>query len=237
MMYNRSAIIGVRKVVILVVKERVSAEERAYRYIKAQIINKKLLPNQQIVEMDVAEESGLSRTSIRSAIRRLHYEGLAIIRPNRGAVVVSLSMSEIKDIFACKRLLETEAIKLATSRISITSLKRMKEILTLEPETFHNKDFNAFLELNTEFHMLIAQASGNSCYIKYIKALLTKSNVLLIFYDDFMTTSLEESDAHREHMQIYEALRSHNLERCVKAMFAHSDTTYETVSIHKQLSE
>lgn len=210
-----------------------SAEEQAYRYIKAQIINKKLLPNQQIVEMDVAEESGLSRTSIRTAIRRLHYEGLALLRPNKGAVVVSPSLNEIQDIYACKRLLETEAIKLAATKISSAALKRMEELLALEPETFHNKDFNAFLNLNTEFHMLIAQASGNSCYVKYIKELLTKSNVLLIFYDDFMTTSLEESDAHREHIQIYEALCARDAERCANEMFAHSDTTYETLSIHK----
>ncbi|MDY4009889.1 MAG: GntR family transcriptional regulator [Candidatus Limiplasma sp.] len=214
-------------------RQHVSAEEQAYRYIKAQIINKKLLPNQQIVEMDVAEESGLSRTSIRTAIRRLHYEGLALLRPNKGAVVVSPSLNEIQDIYACKRLLETEAIKLAATKISSAALKRMEELLALEPETFHNKDFNAFLNLNTEFHMLIAQASGNSCYVKYIKELLTKSNVLLIFYDDFMTTSLEESDAHREHIQIYEALCARDAERCANEMFAHSDTTYETLSIHK----
>lgn len=215
-------------------KERISAEEQAYRYIKSQIINKKLLPNQQIVEMDVAEESGLSRTSIRGAIRRLHYEGLAVLRPNRGAVVVSPSMNEIQDIYACKRLLETEAIRLAATRISDSALKRMEELLALEPDTYHNKDFSAFLQLNSEFHMLIAQASGNSCYVKYIKELLTKHNVLLIFYDDFMATSFEESDAHREHLRIYEALCAHDEQRCVNEMLTHSDTTYETMSIHKQ---
>ena len=215
-------------------KRRVSAEEQAYRYIKELIINKKLLPNQQIVEMDVAEESGLSRTSIRSAIRRLHYEGLAVLRPNKGAIVVSPSINEIQDIYACKRLLETEAIRLAASRITEPTLKRMEALLEMEPATFHAKDFNAFLNLNTEFHMLIAQASGNSCYVKYIKELLTKSNVLLIFYDDFMVTTLEESDAHREHLSIYEALRAHDEERCVNEMLAHSDTTYETLSIHKE---
>lgn len=213
------------------VKGRISAEEQAYRYIKNKIINKQLRPLEQIVEMDIAEQSGISRTSIRAAIRRLGYEGLADIRPNKGAFVVNPSPREIRDIFACKRLLETEAIRLACHRITKEELSAMESLVTSEPQTFYEKDFNAFLSINTQFHMIIARASQNLCYAKYIDELMTKSNVFLIFYDDFMFTSFDESDAHKEHCSIYEALCQGDEERCVSEMRRHSDTTYETLSI------
>ena len=210
---------------------KISAEEAAYRYIKNKIINKELRPYEQIVEMDIAEQSGISRTSIRSAIRRLGFEGLADIRPNRGAFVVNPSPNEIKDVFTCKRLLETEAIRLASRQITQEDLLQMERLLNTEPQTFYEKDFNAFLSLNTQFHMIIAKASQNLCYAKYIEELMTKSNVFLIFYDDFMLTTFDESDAHKEHLSILDALRLGDEARCVEEMARHSDSTYETLTI------
>lgn len=208
-----------------------SAENQAYFAIKNKIINKELRPMEQIIEMDVAEESGLSRTSIRSAIRRLAYEGLVTIRPNKGAYVVNPSSKDIKDVFACKRLLEVEAIRLACSNITKEQLSLMNEIISDEPQAFYAKDFIGFLDLNSKFHMIIAEASQNACYVKYIQELITQSNIFLIFYDDFMVTSFEESDAHIEHKSIYEALLLHDEKRCVEEMRQHSDTTFETLGV------
>ncbi len=213
-------------------QSRISAEEAAYLYIKNKIINKELRPAEQIVEMDVADASGISRTSIRSAIRRLGYEGLLVVRPNRGAYVANPSLEELRDIFACKRLLETEAIRLASHQITQIQLQQMEQLVNKSPQSFYEKNFSAFLALNKEFHMIIAQASQNLCYIKYIDELLTKSNVFLIFYDDFMLTSFDESDAHKEHCSILSALQQKNENLCVDEMRRHSDSTYESLIIH-----
>ena len=77
--------------------------------------------------------------------------------------------------------------------------------------------------------MIIAKASNNSYYTHYIDELMTKSNVFLIFFDDFMSTTFEESDAHKEHLAILQALQEHDLERCVKEMAWHGENTYETL--------
>lgn len=209
----------------------ISAEEQAYRYIKNRIINKELHPMEQIVEMDIANQSGISRTSVRAAIRRLGYEGLATIRKNKGAFVVNPSKREMCDIFSCKCLLETEAIRLACHRITKDELGKIEQLLYNEPQTFYEKDFNAFLALNFQYHMIIAHASQNACYEKFIDELMTRSNVFLIFYDDFMRTSFDESEAHKEHCSIFEALCQGDEHRCMEEMRRHSDTTFETLSV------
>lgn len=206
-----------------------SAEDRAYSYIKQKIISKELLPLEQIVETEIAFQTGISRTPIRSAIKKLGYEGLLTIKPNKGAFVVSPSAKEVRDIFACKKLLETEAIRLACENITDRELKQMEKLVKQEPIAFKEKDFSSFLNNNYNFHMTIAKASNNSYYTHYIDELMTKSNVFLIFFDDFMSTTFEESDAHKEHLAILQALQEHDLERCVKEMAWHGENTYETL--------
>ena len=213
------------------VKKTLSAEDRAYDYIKQRIISKELLPLEQIVETDIAMQTGISRTPIRRAIKKLGYEGLLTIKPNKGAFVVSPSAKEVRDIFACKKLLETEAIRLACANITEKELKKMEKLIDQEAAVYAKKDFGRFLANNHSIHMIVAQASGNLYYARYIDELMTKSNVFLIFFDDFMTTTFEESEAHREHLAILQALRDRDVDRCVKEMAWHGDNTYETLQV------
>lgn len=175
----------------------------------------------------------VSRTPIRSALQKLGYEGLVTIKPNKGAFVMSPSPKEVLDVFECKKLLEIEAIRLACKNITNEELDEIEALIGEEPETFENKDFIKFLNVNQEIHMKVARASKNSYYIKYINELITKSNVYLIFFDDFMVTNFEESDAHKEHRRILSSLRDRDLERCVKEMAIHSENTYETLLINR----
>ncbi len=213
------------------VKKVISAEDRAYNYIKQRIINKDLLPMEQIVETDIAAQTGISRTPIRSAIKKLGYEGLLTIRPNKGAFVVSPSAKEVRDIFACKKLLEVEAIRLACGRITERELQRLEQSIERARQAYQHKDFSDYLSHNYDIHMIIANASGNQCYSRFIGELMTKSNVFLIFFDDFMYTTVEESEAHLEHLAILQALRDGDMDRCVREMTRHGDNTYETLQV------
>lgn len=217
--------------VVYVSRTKMSAEQKAYQYIKHKIVTKELLPSEQIVELDICEQAHLSRTPVRSAIKRLSYEGLTVIKPNRGAFVVSPSAKEVRDVFDCKKLLETEAIRLASSRITERELKEMEKLILQEPAAYEKKDFSYFLSLNQKIHMIIASASGNTFYEKYIDELITKSNVFLIFFDDFIVTSFEDAESNREHHRILEALRDHDKERCILEMTKHSDNTFETLVV------
>jgi len=211
-------------------------EERIYELIKMKIIKRELFPGCQIRESQLAESTGISRTPIRAALKKLSYEGMVNIIPNRGAFVSNPSIEEIKSVYECKKLLESAAIKLACINITHEQLNRMEELLHNNVEAHMQKDLFKFMKANDEFHMIIAKASKNICYEKYIGELIAKSNVYLIFYDKFMFTSPEDSYALKEHRNILDSLKARDVDKCVEAIERHNQITLDELGLNGIIS-
>jgi DNA-binding GntR family transcriptional regulator len=208
-----------------------NAEERAYQFIKNKIIALELSMNEQIVEAQIVKQMGISRTPVRAALKRLHYEGLVNIIPNKGAFVTQPTYKEVKDVFECKMYLETHAIKIACSKITQEDIEELEKLIDEEKVTHENRDLKRFIDINYKFHMIIAKATQNQYFEKYISELMNKSNIHLIFFDDFRITPLEEAEAYREHRRILDALKEGNEEKCIKEMSKHIDNTFVTLDI------
>lgn len=207
------------------------SEDYIYNLIKDNIVKKKLFPNGQIVEAQLVKETGISRTPIRTALKRLSYEGLVTIIPNRGAFVSSPTAEEIRDVYECKKLLETAAIRLACQNITEEQIEQMEMLQRKEIEAHARKDLDQFIEMNDRFHLMIAEASGNMCYEKFIAELIAKSNVYLIFYDNFMFTPTDDSHALKDHDLILKALKARDAEGCVRAIERHNQITMDQLSL------
>jgi len=207
------------------------SEDYIYNLIKDNIVKKKLFPNGQIVEAQLVKETGISRTPIRTALKRLSYEGLVTIIPNRGAFVSSPTAEEIRDVYECKKLLETAAIRLACQNITDEQIEALEALQRKEVEAHARKDLDQFIEMNDRFHLMIAEASGNMCYEKFIAELIAKSNVYLIFYDNFMFTPTNDSHALKDHDLILKALKARDAEGCVKAVERHNQITLDQLSL------
>lgn len=208
------------------------SEDYIYDLLKNKIIKKELFPNSQLVEAQLVEETGMSRTPIRMALKRLSYEGMVNIIPNRGAFVSSPTLDEVKSVYECKRILEAAAIRGACDHISEEQLHELEEFQQREIEAHKHKDLFAFIEMNDKFHLTIAKASGNIYYEKYIAELIAKSNVYLIFYDNFMFTPTDDSHALKDHVEIIKALRARNKEVSVAAMERHNQVTLDQLSLN-----
>ena len=85
----------------------VSAQQ-VYDYVKNQIIKKQLFPGTQIIEEDLAFAMQTSRATVRKALTRLHYEGLADMIPNRGAFVAKPTPADMENVYTLRRILEVE---------------------------------------------------------------------------------------------------------------------------------
>ena len=167
---------------------KIKPKDTIYELIRSKIINKELFPNSQIVESQLAFETGISRTPIREALKRLDYEGIVNIIPNRGAYISNPTLDEIKAVYECKNVLEMAAIKEACFNISDEDLRLLDELIISDIKAHEKKDFKSFIEINGNFHMTIVKASKNVFFEKYIHELLERSNVYLIFFDRFMFT-------------------------------------------------
>ncbi len=208
-----------------------NAEFIVYNYIKRAIIAKQLMPNEQIVEQSLVEKLGVSRTPIRAALKKLSYEGMLEIKPNKGAFVVKPSYEEVRDVFESKFLIEIEVIKLACENITEDELKELDALQLKSNELYLKNDYGNFIDLNYHFHMVLARGSKNKVYEKQVSELMNLSNIQILLYDDFRKADIEGMSSIDEHQQIISALKNKNVDICVKSIYYHLQKTYEALNI------
>lgn len=166
------------------------SEQKVYHFLRSQIATQALLPGAQIVEGQVVEQTGLSRTPVRAALRRLAYEGMVVLRPNRGTFVAKPTPKEVRDTYEALLVLETQAIELACEIISDEDIARLRQLVEESKSIFQRHDFDVFLDNNRNFHMGYVVSCRNKFLEKYIGELIVMSNIHLLVYDDFSRNPL-----------------------------------------------
>ena len=96
-------------------------QNQVYEYLHNKIVNGDIPPGQRIVEGNIAEETGISRSPIREAIRRLGSDGLVSVSPRGGVRVYRATFSDFKYLYECRLSLEPTAAYFAALRINETS--------------------------------------------------------------------------------------------------------------------
>lgn len=158
----------------------------AYEYLKNAIINKVFFPGNRLIEEDVVRETGVSRTSVRTALNRLRYEGIVEGTPNRGMMVTRFHTSDIRSVFQIRENLEIGALSLAIDRISPSAIDRMREFNEKLRKVSENFSISDYVKYNRAFHWEIPLASGNRYYQKYLDEVYNTIAVCLLFYNSSM---------------------------------------------------
>ncbi|MEM9775690.1 MAG: GntR family transcriptional regulator, partial [Chloroflexota bacterium] len=120
------------------------------------ILQGELKIGQPLKQDHIAAELAVSKIPVREALAQLRKEGLVEIRPNRGAIVSSLSFEEIEEIFAMRLALETVALKKAIPNMTAADISSAERILLSLDHTSNIKDW---ITLNWEFHRALYQPS------------------------------------------------------------------------------
>lgn len=100
----------------------------------------------------IAEELGVSRIPVREALRQLEAEGLVTFNPHRGAVVSTLSLSEIEELFELRNQIELDLLRRAMPHIGSEDVTRAKEILDRYETALRNGDVASWGAMNWQFH-------------------------------------------------------------------------------------
>ena len=109
------------------VSDKYSLRGRVFHKIRNDILNGRYKEHEELKEIRIGKELGVSRTPVREALRQLELEGLVQIIPNRGAFVTGIQENDVRDIYAIRALLEGLCARWATERITPEQLEAMEE--------------------------------------------------------------------------------------------------------------
>src|SRR2546430_13019898 len=109
--------------------ENVTLWQRAYEYLREEILSERLQPGTELQEVALSQQLGVSRGPIREAIGRLASEGLVTVRPRRGAVVRLLSKEEFLELYQVREALEMMAVKLAVPRLQPEDVEELQGLI------------------------------------------------------------------------------------------------------------
>ena len=124
------------------------------------IINGSLAPGERLVEGEMAERLGTSRTPVREAFIRLEQEGLIENLPNRGGFVKDFTAADVREIFQLRAALEGMAWQLAAERMAEEHLQFLEDLLGQQREAIAKGDNSGLLKLDSQFHQYILKVAG-----------------------------------------------------------------------------
>lgn len=182
--------------------------EVVFDSLREAIIGGILRPGERLMEIQLAEELGVSRTPVREAIRKLELEGFVVMVPRKGAYVAGISLKDIADVFEVRASLEALAAALAAERITDDELEDLERILVRKAEIIAEGNLPEFVDSDTKFHDSLYRCSRNQRLIQMLSNLrdeIQRFRSVSLAFPGRMQEALEE------HRKIVEALAERNI--------------------------
>ena len=145
--------------------------EIVFETLREAIINGTLKPGERLMEVQLVEDKGVSRTPVREAIRKLELDGFVLMVPRKGAYVAGISTKEIADVFEVRAALESLAAGLAAERITDEELGDLQRLMVGVNISSEAGDLERVVQSDTDFHDLIFKASRNNRLVQIINKL------------------------------------------------------------------
>ncbi|MEW6349210.1 MAG: GntR family transcriptional regulator [Thermodesulfobacteriota bacterium] len=217
---------------------KTSLPEEVANRIRRMIRKGVLKKGDRIIEHDLSETLGVSRTPLREALRSLTAEGLIELRPHRGAYVAEPSMDQIQDMFEVMSFLEGLCARITTEKASDSQIRDLERLHDRLERHHRANQPEKYLEVNEKFHTLLQELVGNQALNEVINGLREK--VLLYRYrqlyqprrfeasmnehKDLMAAIRERRPADAEHL-----MRTHLMNQCEALKHACRDDAEDRV--------
>lgn len=200
-----------------------TVQHQSVEKLREAIVTGVFKPGDRLVEAELCKMLGVSRPSIREALRSLEAERLVVMIPNRGPQIPILSWQEATEIYQVRALLEGEAAALATRHATPADCKRMRTILTAFGKAVRANDSDAQLSVTVELYDEILRLCGN----KIIKETLHGLHVRINFLRGrSMSRPGRAKNSHQEMKAIVKAIEAGDEEGARRAAIEHVEQAY-----------
>ncbi|MBR4113901.1 MAG: GntR family transcriptional regulator [Anaerotignum sp.] len=191
------------------------------------ILTGKLVPGERLMENQLAEKLGVSRTPVREALRMLELENLVELVPRKGAQVLDMSEKDIVNILEVRSALEGLATSVACKKMTKEDLQQLKNMEVDFEKAVAENDVEHFVDIDEDFHDLIFAATENDKLINIFRNLRIQLYRYRMAQAKNNETSMSTIVAH--HRSIIRAIENHDSEE--GASIAQGHIKYQTESI------
>lgn len=198
-----------------------------FNTLRQAILKGELEPGERLMEIQLAERLGVSRTPIREAIRKLELEGLVLMIPRKGAEVAKISEKSLRDVLEVRRSLDELAIELAIQRMTDEDIAALEEAQKQFRAAVAGADAMTIAQQDENYHDVIYNATGNSRLVQILNNLREQMYRYRLEY-------IKDADKRQilvlEHDQILKAIKNRHVAEAKTAIREHIDNQEITVS-------
>ncbi len=216
-----------------VAKDRYSLSRVVFNHIRENILSGEYKEGEELREIALAKEIGVSRTPVREALRQLELEGLVSIVPNKGAYVTGITLKDVKDIYEMRASLEGLCAVKATKNATEETLNELESIVDLSEFYCAKGKIDKVLELDNQFHQNIYEAADS----KQLRRTLTDFHHYL---ERMRKTTLTDIDralkSNEEHRAIVNAMKENDAQKASSLASLHIANAMKNIANHGYFS-
>jgi DNA-binding GntR family transcriptional regulator len=192
--------------------------------LRSAILSGELSGGTRLLQTKLAAELDLSTTPLREALRDLAMEGLVVFDPHRGAVVRTLDIGEVREIYELRITLEPIMVRRVAERITAEQLDRADELATkMQSET----DLSAWVDLNRDFHAVFCEPDSNSKLAGILATLRDSASVYVGL--SLKARPQQVPEANVEHAELIRLYRKRDAETIVGLTLEHLRSTLSAI--------
>ena len=189
-----------------------------FNTLRQAILKGELAPGERLMEIQLAEKLGVSRTPIREAIRKLELEGLVLMIPRKGAEVARISEKSMRDVLEVRRSLEELAAELACQRMDAEALKDLEDAQKAFIQAVESGETMTMAEADEHFHDVIYMGTGNTRLVQILNNLREQ---MYRYRVEYLKDENNYPTLMKEHKDIVEGLVRKNKTQVTETMHQH----------------
>lgn len=202
-----------------------------YQELRERIVFGDFSPGDRLVETDLAERFGVSKTPVREALLTLEAEGLVLLRPHRGAEVTPLSVEEWTDLIFLRDVLEVGALDEIMQAMTEADFAQAETALVGMADAWAEHDYRRYRRLQRQLHAIILGAPGYAMLAEtalHLNDRLDRYGRMLVTQDQARWG--DDLEMNRRRIELIRQRDSLTYARMIKSRHAESTTTVASLT-------